>query len=88
LLAFLISLYKNTFFNLYREEEKAKEKELLRKFLEDRTVDNDDDDEVEKRVQFKATPVPIHVKEPLFERMLQEHPLRYNTKIKSLKKWF
>ncbi len=67
-----------------REEEKAREKEILRKMLEESNKANNEDgggdsnDDDARRVHFKAKPVPDHVRKPLFRNMLREQPSRYN----------
>ena len=60
-----------------REEQKAKEKAILRTMLGEKK------DEEETPVNtFKAKPVPEHVKQPLFRQMVSEHPSRYMDKYK------
>ena len=61
-----------------REEEKTKEREILRKILEgsDKENQQEGDKNYFKRVQFKAKPVPDHVRKPLFRQMVTEQPSR------------
>ena len=53
---------------------KAKEKAILQSMLIYEPKSEDENEE--NSTQFKATPVPDHVRKPLFGQMLQKHPAR------------
>lgn len=49
----------------------------MKKLLEERKNLSEESNDECKKVHFKAKPVPRHVKQQLFEKMVNEHPTRY-----------
>ena len=63
------------YFFLIREEMKSKEKEILREMMKNQE-ENENESSEEIVVEFKAKPVPSHVRRPIFSEMVEKHPNR------------
>ena len=54
---------------------KSKEKEILREMMKNQE-ENENESSEEIVVEFKAKPVPSHVRRPIFSEMVEKHPNR------------
>ena len=61
--------------SFFREEMKSKEKEILREMMKNQE-ENENESSEEITVEFKAKPVPSHVRRPIFSAMVEKHPNR------------